>query len=120
MVGGHCGRGVTPTEGLSGVRNRLSLFAVTVRLGDGADHDARWQTVVTAMHGEARSNMWRESAACFLFESPKSAQQLCDAIFGAADIYDDRDLVVVINLSLKAQAQPDVMGEFALDAPVAR
>jgi len=102
------------------VRNRLSLFAVTVRLGDGADRSARWQSVVIALHGEARSDVWQESASFFLLESPKSARQLCDAIFGAADVYDDRDLVVVIKLSLRSRADRDVTEEFALDGLTAR
>ena len=101
------------------MRNRLSLFAVTVRLGAGADQDSRWRSVVTAMHHEAASGVWQESASYFLLESSKSARQLCDAIFGAADIYDDRDLVVVINLSLRPQADRGVMEEFSLDAPMA-
>jgi hypothetical protein len=97
------------------VRNRLSLFAVNVRLGEGADRDARWQSVATALHGEAGSDVWQESASCFVLESPKSARELCDSIFGAAEIYDDRDLVVVVNLSRSSRADRDIARALALD-----
>ena len=93
----------------------MSLFAVSVRLDGGDDHAARWRSVVDAVRKEAASDVWQESAAFFLLESPKSARCLCDAIFSIADIYDDRDLVVVINLSLRRDASRGVVEEFALD-----
>jgi hypothetical protein len=79
----------------------LAVFAVTFRLEAGPDYSTRWQSVVEAVHREAIGDVWEEPTSFFLFESRKSAHDLCHAIYHGSQIYDSRDLILVTNLSLK-------------------
>jgi hypothetical protein len=56
---------------------------------------------VDKIRSEAAGNIWEEATSSFVFSSAKSAADLCDSIYFNSSIYEDRDLLIVINLSLK-------------------
>lgn len=80
----------------------MSIFAVMIRVKADKDYSTRHGETVDAIRKEAgKTALWEEPTSTFIFESTKMASELCDAIYYASPLHEERDLIAVINLSTK-------------------
>lgn len=77
----------------------MPVHCVMIRLAYGPDYSDRYSKTVDVIRGQATGYVWEEPTSSYIFESPLNAKSLCDAIYYAAPIYDNKDTLVVINLS---------------------
>ena len=94
----------------------MSVFLVAFRLHEGSDYDARWASVVAAVRKEANNKAWEEATSAFIFQSFRTAAEICHSIYMGSKIYDNLDLLLVVNLSAKDYAQRGAKYPHSLDA----
>jgi hypothetical protein len=83
----------------------MPLYYIAFRLADDADYPKRWESVVQKVREEAAGSLWEEPTSGFLLRSEKPTQALCDSIYLGATIFENRDHLLVINLSSKEYAE---------------
>lgn len=85
----------------------MAIYAVMIRLQSGDDYSKRLAETVAVIHNEGggSSEVWEEPTSTYILRSNKATQNLCDSIYLASPIYESKDLLVVVNLSMKAYAQ---------------
>lgn len=77
-----------------------------IRIASGDDYAKRYSETVAAIRKEAGTRpLWAEPTSTYIFESTKTAQDLCDAIYYGSPLLDSKDVLVVVNLSIKSHAQ---------------
>ncbi|MBY0560703.1 hypothetical protein [Hyphomicrobium sp.] len=79
----------------------MSIHAITFRIHEDSSYQTRWNSVNEAIKKETSSTYWAEPTSFFLIESSKNSQQLASAIDANSSFANDRDLLLVTNLSEK-------------------
>lgn len=77
----------------------MSLFAVTFRVQDGPNYEARYASLVEAIEAAGGHAYWDEPTSFYLIESNKNSGGLKDEIVANSQTNSD-DLLLVINLSM--------------------
>jgi len=82
----------------------MAVFAISFRIGDEGDRNARWSSVVERIKKEATGATWEETTSFFLIRSSKSADGLASSIYTESSMHSTWDKLLVINLSKKDYA----------------
>lgn len=79
----------------------MALFAVTFRIKQDGSYTERYNSVVEAIKMAAvfTDKYWDETTSFFLIQSPDGASKLTALIASRSKFDENKDLVVVINLS---------------------
>ncbi|MEH6697808.1 MAG: hypothetical protein V7672_03820 [Brevundimonas sp.] len=74
-----------------------------IRIQSGPDYSERRSATVAKIYEEGGGavDVWDEPTSSYILKSEKTASGLCDAIYFDAPIYEDRDMIAVVNLSVK-------------------
>lgn len=80
----------------------MSIFALTFRIHEDTTYRDRYQSVVEAIKQCCHGVYWDEPTSFFLFENPAEAQAIADWINANSRFAPDRDLLLVINQSVKS------------------
>jgi hypothetical protein len=82
----------------------MAVHAISFRIKDDSGYDNRWSSLVAAIGVEATDGTWQETTSFFVLQSTKSSAELASSLYYGSLLDDRKDLLVVINLSLKDQA----------------
>lgn len=80
----------------------MAIFAITFRIHDDSTYDERYESVMAAITAQSTSTYWAETTSFYLIEAKKKSADLAAEIDANSKFADDRDLLVVINLTEKA------------------
>jgi hypothetical protein len=78
----------------------MALFAITFRLDQDSTYAERYKSVTQAIAKQDTSNKhWSEPTSFFLITSSLNSKGLAEAIDANSSFANDRDLLLVINLT---------------------
>ncbi len=79
----------------------MAIFAITFRIHNDATYERRYNSVVEAIKKQTTSKYWDEPTSFFLIENSLNSTDLANSINQSSELNEDRDLLLVVNLSAK-------------------
>ena len=86
----------------------MSISVVSFRIHEDSTYEERYDSLVEQIKKEAIGSigdMWEETTSFFIIQSNKSSKALCDDLYMSSKVSEEKDILLVINLSQKGYAQ---------------
>jgi len=86
----------------------MSVFVISFRIHEDSTYEERYESLVEEIKKEAIGDVgdiWDETTSFFILQSNKSSTSLCTDLYMHSKISDEKDILLVINLSQKGYAQ---------------
>jgi hypothetical protein len=87
----------------------MSIFVISFRVHEDSTYDERYESLVEKIKdeaiGDSVADVWDETTSFFIIQSSKSSKSLCDDLYMGSKISEEKDILLVINLSQKGYAQ---------------
>lgn len=88
----------------------MALFSISFRIHHDTTYDRRYDSVVETIKANV-DKYWDETTSFFFASAETTSKELAESIFVQSDIDSAKDLVVVINHSLKGAAYAGILGD---------
>jgi hypothetical protein len=83
------------------------MYGISFRIENVGNYQDRWRSIVDVVRSEAIGGVgktWEETTSFFVIESAKGTEELAGAIYTQSLFKADKDMLLVLNLSVKDHA----------------